>query len=58
MSDDLINIKVNQKEIQVDKNLTVMQACEIAGEEIPRFCYHDKLSIACLLYTSTLPTKG
>jgi len=46
MSDDLINIKVNQKEIQVDKNLTVMQACEIAGEEIPRFCYHDKLSIA------------
>ena len=37
MSDDLINIKVNQKEIQVDKNLTVMQACEIAGEEMPRF---------------------
>ena len=30
MSDDLINIKINQKEIQVDKNLTVMQACEIA----------------------------
>ena len=44
--DSLINIKINQKEIQVDKNLTVMQACEIAGEEIPRFCYHDKLSIA------------
>ena len=47
MSEDLlINIKINSKEIQVDKNLTVMQACEIAGEEIPRFCYHDKLSIA------------
>ncbi len=46
MSQNLINIKINQKEIQVDKNLTVMQACEIAGEEIPRFCYHDKLSIA------------
>ena len=44
--DSLINIKINNKEIQVDKNLTVMQACEIAGEEIPRFCYHDKLSIA------------
>ena len=42
----LINIKINQKEFKVDKNLTVMQACEIAGEEIPRFCYHDKLSIA------------
>ena len=47
MSEDQnINIKINQKEIQVNKNLTVMQACEIAGEEIPRFCYHDKLSIA------------
>ena len=44
--DSLINIKINSKEIQVDKNLTVIQACEIAGEEIPRFCYHDKLSIA------------
>jgi len=44
--DSLINIKINNKEIQVDKNLTVMQACEMAGEEIPRFCYHDKLSIA------------
>ena len=42
----LINIKINNKELEVDKNLTVMQACEIAGEEIPRFCYHDKLSIA------------
>ena len=46
MSENLVNIKINQKDIQVDKNLTVMQACEIAGEEIPRFCYHDKLSIA------------
>ncbi len=42
----LIKIKINNKELEVDKNLTVMQACEIAGEEIPRFCYHDKLSIA------------
>ena len=46
MSENLVNIKINQKEIQVDKNLTVMQACEIACEEIRRFCYHDKLSIA------------
>ena len=46
MSDNLITIKINNQELQVDRNLTVMQACEIAGEEIPRFCYHDKLSIA------------
>ena len=58
--DSLINIKINNKEIQVDKNLTVMQACEIAGEEIPRFCYPDKLSIAgncrmCLVEIETAP---
>jgi len=61
MSDEnLIIIKVNQKEVEVNKNLTVMQACEIAGEEIPRFCYHDKLSIAgncrmCLVEVEKAP---
>ena len=61
MSDEnLITIKVNQKEVEVNKNLTVMQACEIAGEEIPRFCYHDKLSIAgncrmCLVEVEKAP---
>ena len=39
-------IKVDNKEIEVDDHLTIMQACEEAGKEIPRFCYHDKLSIA------------
>ena len=37
---------VNEKEITVSDNATVMQACEMAGEEIPRFCYHESLSIA------------
>ncbi len=37
---------VNEKEISVPDNATVMQACEIAGQEIPRFCYHESLSIA------------
>ena len=61
MSDeDLITIKVNQNEFSVNKNLTVMQACEIAGVEIPRFCYHDKLSIAgncrmCLVEVEKAP---
>ena len=39
-------IIVNDKEIEFENGMTVMQACEIAGVEIPRFCYHDKLSIA------------
>ena len=39
-------ITINNKEIEFLEGMTVMQACEIAGLEIPRFCYHDKLSIA------------
>ncbi len=37
---------VNNSEVVVPDNATVMQACEIAGEEIPRFCFHERLSIA------------
>ena len=42
----MIKLKVNDKEIDVEEGLTVLQACEQAGFEIPRFCYHEKLSIA------------
>jgi NADH-quinone oxidoreductase subunit G len=39
-------ITINNKEIEFDKGMTVLQACELAEVEIPRFCYHEKLSIA------------
>ncbi len=39
-------IKINNKEIEFENGMTVLQACEIAGAEIPRFCYHERLSIA------------
>jgi len=39
-------ISINGKEIEFEKGMTVLQACEIAEVEIPRFCYHEKLSIA------------
>ena len=39
-------ITVNEKEIEFEEGLTVLQVCELAGAEIPRFCYHEKLSIA------------
>ena len=39
-------ITINEKEIDFEEGLTVLQACELAGVEIPRFCYHEKLSIA------------
>src|ERR1700734_3200361 len=37
---------VDGKEIEAEENLTLLQACEQAGAEIPRFCYHERLSVA------------
>src|SRR4030088_2964133 len=37
---------VDGKEIEVPAEFTLLQACEAAGAEIPRFCYHERLSIA------------
>ena len=42
----MIKLKVNDIDLEVEEGLTVLQACEKAGAEIPRFCYHEKLSIA------------
>ena len=42
----MLKLKVNEIEVEVEEGLTVLQACEKAGVEIPRFCYHEKLSIA------------
>ncbi len=39
-------IIINGKEIEFEKGMTVLQVCELADVEIPRFCYHEKLSIA------------
>ena len=39
-------ITIDNQEIEFENGMTVMQACEQAGSEIPRFCYHEKLSIA------------
>jgi NADH-quinone oxidoreductase subunit G len=39
-------LTIDGKAIEVEAGLTVLQACELAGAEIPRFCYHERLSIA------------
>jgi NADH-quinone oxidoreductase subunit G len=39
-------LKIDGIEIEVPAGVTVLQACEMAGVEIPRFCYHERLSIA------------
>ena len=39
-------ININGKEVEFESGMTILQACELAGAEIPRFCYHERLSIA------------
>ncbi len=53
-------LTIDGVEITVDSGVTLMQACEEAGAEIPRFCYHDRLSIAgncrmCLVEQENAP---
>ncbi|WP_300055759.1 NADH-quinone oxidoreductase subunit NuoG [uncultured Roseobacter sp.] len=43
---DLRKVVIDGNEIEVDGAMTLIQACEEAGIEIPRFCYHERLSIA------------
>jgi len=55
-------LKVDGVEVEVPPGATVLQACEAAGKEIPRFCYHDRLSIAgncrmCLVEIKPGPPK-
>ncbi|WP_417668968.1 NADH-quinone oxidoreductase subunit NuoG [Roseibium sp.] len=53
---------IDGKEVEVPADYTLLQACEEAGAEVPRFCYHDRLSIAgncrmCLVEVKGGPPK-
>jgi NADH-quinone oxidoreductase subunit G len=55
-------VTVDGVEIEVPAGATVLQACELAGKEIPRFCYHERLAIAgncrmCLVEVKPGPPK-
>ncbi|MEL6878752.1 MAG: NADH-quinone oxidoreductase subunit NuoG, partial [Pseudomonadota bacterium] len=55
-------VTVDGEEIEVPEGATVLQAAELAGKEIPRFCYHERLSIAgncrmCLVEVKPGPPK-
>lgn len=43
---DLRKLVIDGNEVEVDGAMTLIQACEVAGIEIPRFCYHERLTIA------------
>ncbi|MFT7098239.1 MAG: NADH-quinone oxidoreductase subunit G [Rickettsiales bacterium] len=58
----MAKITINEQEITVQDGITLIQACEQAGVEIPRFCYHERLAIAgncrmCLVEVSPGPPK-
>ena len=55
-------VTIDGKELEVEAGVSVLQACEQAGVEIPRFCYHERLSVAgncrmCLVEVSPGPPK-
>jgi len=43
---DLKKIIIDGQEVEVNGAMTLLQACEVAGVEVPRFCYHERLTIA------------
>jgi NADH-quinone oxidoreductase subunit G len=49
---------IDGKEIEVPAEFTLLQACEAAGAEIPRFCYHERLSIAGNCRMCLVEVKG
>ena len=60
MSDDVVNIEVDGKPVEAKKGQMVIQVTDRIGAYIPRFCYHDKLSIAancrmCLVEVEKAP---
>lgn len=58
----MAKISIDGKEIDVPAEFTVLQACEAAGAEVPRFCFHERLSVAgncrmCLVEVKGGPPK-
>jgi len=59
---DLKKINIDGTVVEVDGAMTILQACEVAGVEVPRFCYHERLTIAgncrmCLVEVKGGPPK-
>lgn len=58
----VVKVTINSKECEVEHGLTIIQACEVVGVEVPRFCYHERLAIAgncrmCLVEVEGGPPK-
>ena len=60
MTDKLVTIEVNGQELQAEAGIMLIEATDAAGINIPRFCYHKKLSVAancrmCLVEVEKVP---
>ena len=60
MSDDIVNIEVDGETVEAKKGQMIIEATDRIGAYIPRFCYHEKLSIAancrmCLVEVEKAP---
>uniref|UniRef100_A0A7S3A3L0 NADH dehydrogenase subunit 11 n=1 Tax=Rhodosorus marinus TaxID=101924 RepID=A0A7S3A3L0_9RHOD len=58
--DSSVSVSINGRVSEVPKGSTIIQACELGGVEVPRFCYHERLSIAgncrmCLVEVAKSP---
>jgi NADH-quinone oxidoreductase subunit G len=56
----MVKLTIDGHEVEVDAGMTILQAAEVAGVEIPRFCYHERLAIAgncrmCLVEVEKMP---
>ncbi len=54
----LLNIRINNKNYKFDKNYNIIQICNLLNIDIPRFCYHEKLSIAGNCRMCLVEVKG
>ena len=54
----MTKVIIDGKEIDVPPEFTLLQACEAAGAEIPRFCFHERLSIAGNCRMCLIEVKG
>ena len=59
-SQDMLELTVDGQTVSVPKGASILQACEAAGVDVPRFCYHQKLSVAgncrmCLVEVAKAP---
>ena len=54
----MVKLTINGKEIEVEQGTALIQACEKAGAQIPRFCYHERLMVAGNCRMCLVESKG